>query len=142
MVQMEKRCIPCGDDRRWANCRTVLQRGLLHNRDAPALLQAWGLMEMQVRGHGVGPGAGRQPGCFSLRGTWLPRCSHAKPSCAAASAPALPVQRGNLLGAILLLDRSAALEPRNRPVLRWKPVVEARQTVGARRGPKAPPDSN
>lgn len=96
-AQMEKRCIPCGDDRRWANCRTVLQRGLLHNRDAPALLQAWGLMEMQ---------------------------------------------RGNLLGAILLLDRSAALEPRNRPVLRWKPVVEARQTVGARRGPKAPPDSN
>ncbi|KAI3433431.1 hypothetical protein D9Q98_003246 [Chlorella vulgaris] len=88
-AQMEKRCIACGDDRRWANCRTVLQRALLCNRDAPALLQAWGLMEMQ---------------------------------------------RGNFLAAVLLLDRSAVLEPRNRPVLKWKPVVQARQTVGARRG--------
>jgi hypothetical protein len=48
---MEKRCIPGDDARRWHNCRTVLQRGLLHNRDAPALLQAWGLMEMQVWAH-------------------------------------------------------------------------------------------
>lgn len=45
-----------------------------------------------------------------------------------------PLQRGNLLAAVMLLDRSAALEPRNRPVLRWKPVVEARKTVGERRG--------
>ena len=44
--------------------------------------------------------------------------------------PAL--QRGNWVAAILLLDRSAALEPRNRPVLRWKPVVEARRTISAR----------
>lgn len=43
------------------------------------------------------------------------------------------MQRGNLLGAVMLLDRSAALEPRNRPVLRWKPVIEARKTVGERR---------
>jgi hypothetical protein len=53
-------------------------------------------------------------------------------------------QRGNFLAAVLLLDRSAALEPRNRPVLRWKPVVEARQTVGARRAAKgatSPPAS-
>ncbi|PRW58106.1 superoxide dismutase [Fe] [Chlorella sorokiniana] len=88
-AQMEKRCIPCGDERRWAASRSVLQQGLERNRDAPPLLQAWGLLEMQ---------------------------------------------RGNLLGAVMLLDRSAALEPRNRPVLRWKPVVEARKTVGERRG--------
>ncbi|KAL4431107.1 hypothetical protein ABPG75_006363 [Micractinium tetrahymenae] len=87
-AQMEKRSIPRGDDGRWDACRTVLQRGLLVNPNAPPLLQAWGLMEMQ---------------------------------------------RGNWVAALLLLDRSARLEPRNTPVLRWKPVVEARRTLGERR---------
>lgn len=51
LPQMEKRCgIPRGDERRFEACRSVLQRGLAVNRDAPLLLQAWGLMEMQVRG--------------------------------------------------------------------------------------------
>lgn len=45
---MEKRCIPRGDERRWAASRSVLQQGLERNRDAPPLLQAWGLLEMQV----------------------------------------------------------------------------------------------
>jgi hypothetical protein len=53
---MEKRCSLVGQERNWASCRAVLQRGLLLNRDAPALLQAWGLMEMQVGGWGVGGG--------------------------------------------------------------------------------------
>ncbi len=44
------------------------------------------------------------------------------------------MQRANLRAAVMLLDRSAALEPKNRPVLRWAPVVEARKTVGERRG--------
>lgn len=51
-AQMEKRSIPRGDEGRWAACRTVLQRGLLVNPNAPPLLQAWGLMEMQ-RGNWV-----------------------------------------------------------------------------------------
>lgn len=38
-------------------------------------------------------------------------------------------QRGNWTAALKLLDRSAQLEPRNRPVLRWKPVIEARRTL-------------
>lgn len=56
-------------------------------------------------------------------------------ACRPASPPlsVAEMQRGNLLGAVMLLDRSAALEPRNRPVLRWKPVIEARKTVGERR---------
>lgn len=86
-AQMEKRCMRVGDDTHWAACRTVLQRGLLCNRDAPQLLQAWGLMEMQ---------------------------------------------RGNWQAAVALLERSVLFEPRNSPVLRWKPVIEARKTVGER----------
>ncbi len=52
LLQMEKRCIPKGDERRWHNCRSVLQRGLCVNPNAPSLLQAWGLMEMQVSVNG------------------------------------------------------------------------------------------
>lgn len=85
---MEKRSIPRGDDRRWAACREVLNQGLRVNPDAPPLLQAWGLLEMQ---------------------------------------------RGNHTAALLLLDRSARLEPRNRPVLRWRPVIEARREFNASR---------
>ena len=51
LPQMEKRCKCDGaaaGERNWGACRDVLQKGLLLNRDAPALLQAWGLMEMQV----------------------------------------------------------------------------------------------
>jgi hypothetical protein len=125
---MEKRCIACGDDRRWANCRTVLQRALLCNRDAPALLQAWGLMEMQVW-----PAGHCAPETVDA---WLTSVKLAQVLilCVPASPPLPTLQRGNFLAAVLLLDRSAVLEPRNRPVLKWKPVVQARQTVGARRG--------
>lgn len=53
--------------------------------------------------------------------------------CSTPLAPCHAMQRGNWVAALLLLDRSARLEPRNTPVLRWRPVVEARRTVGERR---------
>lgn len=128
-AQMEKRCIPHGDERRWRRCAAVLQRGLELNRDAPPLLQAWGLNELQVWGR-------------AANGDATPCCSHAGMGQVlgrVASPSPLPpplcstlLQRGNIVAAILLLDRSAALEPRNRPVLRWKPVIEARRTASAR----------
>lgn len=85
-AQMEKRSNP---DERFMRCREVLQRGLTSNPQSAALIQAWGLMELQ---------------------------------------------RGNFFAAVLLLERCARTDPaRCAPVLKWKPVREARQTVGARR---------
>ena len=150
---MEKRCNLVGQERNWASCRAVLQRGLLLNRDAPALLQAWGLMEMQVGWARLGWLQ------LQLQVWWLSNPTGGVPlrsalPCLLRSMPAPPalrlptpflpptcppacLQRGNWLAALLLLDRSARLEPRNRPVLRWRPVVEARQTVGSRRAAAA-----
>ena len=45
----------------------------------------------------------------------------------------MELQRGNVLAAVLLLERSVAHDPRCSPVLRWKAVRTARQTIGSRR---------
>ncbi len=45
----------------------------------------------------------------------------------------MELQRGNVLAAVLLLERCVANDPRCSPVLRWKAVRAARQTVGSRR---------
>lgn len=45
----------------------------------------------------------------------------------------MELQRGNILAAVLLLERSVLFEPRNSPVLRWRPVQVAQQTVLTRR---------
>jgi hypothetical protein len=45
----------------------------------------------------------------------------------------LELQRGNVLAAVILLERCVANDPRCSPVLRWKAVRVARQTVGSRR---------
>lgn len=116
---MEKRCNRrTGDDEWWEACRKVLWSGLQQNKDAPALLQAWGLLEMQVGGGCVGGEQSMldyaspclQKAALGSRGPPL------TPACVPPSFPRL--QRGNWVAAILLLDRSALLEPRNRPVLR------------------------
>jgi hypothetical protein len=50
----------------------------------------------------------------------------------------MELQRGNLLPAVRMLERCSIFDPlRCEPVLRWKPVREARQTVGTRRRPAA-----
>lgn len=41
----------------------------------------------------------------------------------------MELQKGNAIAAVKLLERSAAQDPRNQPVLRWKPVLEARSAV-------------
>lgn len=41
----------------------------------------------------------------------------------------LELQRGNQLAAVRMLERSAAMDPKNVPVLRWKPVLSARTAV-------------
>lgn len=45
----------------------------------------------------------------------------------------MELKRGNLLPAVLLLQRCAASDPSCAPVLRWQPVIEAVKTVGPRR---------
>ncbi len=45
----------------------------------------------------------------------------------------MELQKGNILAAVLLLERSVQFEPRNSPVLRWRPVQLAQQTVISRR---------
>lgn len=45
----------------------------------------------------------------------------------------LELQRGNVLAAVILLERCVANDPRCSPVLKWKAVRTARQTVGSRR---------
>ena len=45
----------------------------------------------------------------------------------------MELQKGNILAAVLLLERSVQFEPRNSPVLRWRPVLLAQQTVLSRR---------
>ena len=45
----------------------------------------------------------------------------------------MELQKGNVLAAVLLLERSVQFEPRNSPVLRWRPVQLAQQTVMSRR---------
>ncbi len=45
----------------------------------------------------------------------------------------MELQKGNILAAVLLLERSVQFEPRNSPVLRWRPVQLAQQTVMSRR---------
>ncbi|DBA97504.1 hypothetical protein WJX77_006572 [Trebouxia sp. C0004] len=86
-AQFEKRVKKDHQDR-FQSCRQVLQQGLTLNRTSAALIQAWGLMELQ---------------------------------------------KGNILAAVLLLERSVQFEPRNSPVLRWRPVQLAQQTVMRRR---------
>lgn len=47
----------------------------------------------------------------------------------------MELQKGNVVAAVKLLDRCAAADPRrNMPVLRWRPVLEARASLGARAG--------
>ena len=46
----------------------------------------------------------------------------------------MELQRGNVLAAVLLLERSVRMDPSCSPVLRWKEVQQARHTVGQRKG--------
>ena len=39
----------------------------------------------------------------------------------------MELQRGNVLAAILLLERSVQFDQRNSTVLKWKPVILAKQ---------------
>lgn len=49
LPQMEKRQARLGDPQGWARARSVLDAGLRANGVAhPAILQAWGLMELQL----------------------------------------------------------------------------------------------
>ena len=45
----------------------------------------------------------------------------------------MELQKGNILAAVLLLERSVQFDPRNSPVLRWRTVQLAKQAVSARR---------
>ena len=45
----------------------------------------------------------------------------------------MELQKGNTVAAVLLLERSVQFEPRNSPVLRWRPVQLAQQALLARR---------
>lgn len=45
----------------------------------------------------------------------------------------LELQNGNFIAAVLLLERSVSFDPFLQPVLKWKPVILARQTVSERR---------
>jgi predicted Zn-dependent protease len=46
----------------------------------------------------------------------------------------MELQRGNLVPAVRLLERCVSFDPvRCEPVLRWKPVAEARKTVSSRK---------
>lgn len=47
------------------------------------------------------------------------------------------LQRGNIVGAVKLLERSVKLDPANNPVMRWQPIQQALSdayaTIGTRR---------
>ncbi|KAL3149125.1 hypothetical protein ABBQ32_001964 [Trebouxia sp. C0010 RCD-2024] len=86
-AQFEKR-VKKDQQERFHSCRQVLQQGLSINRTSAALIQAWGLMELQ---------------------------------------------KGNIVAAVLLLERSVQFEPRNRPVLKWRAVQLAQQALLDRR---------
>lgn len=45
----------------------------------------------------------------------------------------MELQKGNILAAVLLLERSVQFDPRNSPVLKWRAVQLAQQTVLSRR---------
>lgn len=54
-------------------------------------------------------------------------------ACLAQAWGLMELQRGNLLGAIKLLERCVTLDPNLSPVLSWAQVQTARQTVGNRK---------
>lgn len=45
----------------------------------------------------------------------------------------MELQKGNVVAAVLLLERSVQFEPRNSPVLKWRPVQLAQQALLDRR---------
>ena len=45
----------------------------------------------------------------------------------------MELQKGNIVAAVLLLERSVQFEPRNRPVLKWRAVQLAQQALLDRR---------
>ena len=45
----------------------------------------------------------------------------------------MELQKGNVVAAVLLLERSVQFEPRNSPVLKWRPVQVAQQALLDRR---------
>ena len=45
----------------------------------------------------------------------------------------MELQKGNILAAVLLLERSVQFDPKNSPVLKWRAVQLAQQTVLSRR---------
>ena len=45
----------------------------------------------------------------------------------------MELQKGNILAAVLLLERSVQFDPKNSPVLKWRAVQLAQQTVLNRR---------
>ena len=49
--------------------------------------------------------------------------------CLAQAWGLLELQRGNCLGAVKLLERSVVLDPACSPVLKWKPVVNAKNSI-------------
>lgn len=46
----------------------------------------------------------------------------------------MELQRGNIVAAVKLLERCAEQDPRNLPVLKWKPVREAQLSVQSMKG--------
>lgn len=45
----------------------------------------------------------------------------------------MELQKGNIVAAVLLLERSVQFEPRNSPVLKWRAVQVAQQSLLDRR---------
>ncbi|KAK9823656.1 hypothetical protein WJX72_004459 [[Myrmecia] bisecta] len=54
----------------------------------------------------------------------------------------MELQRGNVLAAVMLLERCVQYDPRCSPVLKWKLVQQAKQTVGSRRKRQLPVGTN
>ena len=52
-----------------------------------------------------------------------------KSACLAQAWGLLELKRGNSFGAVKLLDRSVSLDPACSPVLKWQPVLNARNNI-------------
>ncbi|KAK9846412.1 hypothetical protein WJX81_003324 [Elliptochloris bilobata] len=89
---------------------------------------SWAQMEKRSRKAGAGDPLAR---CRMVLQQGLSLNPDSAPLCQAWGL--MELQRGNVLAAVLLLERSVAHDPRCSPVLRWKAVRTARQTVGSRR---------
>lgn len=100
----------------------------------PGMCKAWvSYAQMEKRSRATsGRGEERWQHCRSV----LQRGLAANPTsaCLVQAWGLMELQRGNILAAVMLLERCAVLDPSCRPVLRWHQVSSARQSVGSRRG--------